>query len=57
MQFTFSDHSYIKRGSCAVFQAGLNNFTSEVMCAVALGFQSHFLDWFSCVQVKTIVLK
>lgn len=57
MQFTFSDHPYVKRGLCVVFQAGLNTFTSEVMCAVALGFQSHFLDWFSYVQVKTIVLK
>lgn len=57
MQFTFFDHPYIKRGLWVVSQTGLNNFTSEVMCAVALGFQFHFLDCFSYVQVKTIVLK
>lgn len=57
VQFTFSDHPYIERGLWVVFQAGLNNFTSEVMCAAALGFQFHFLDCFSYVQVKTIVPK
>lgn len=37
MQFTFSDHPYIKRALWVVFPAGLNNFTSEDMCAAALG--------------------